>query len=79
MISMLMHAVFGLIVGLCAGWLLPGANSHGLIVTSLVGMAGGWLGGFIGKALGWYKEGDAAGFIMSVVGAMALFVVLRFL
>ena len=42
-------------------------------------MVGGWLGGFIGKALGWYKEGEAAGFLMSVVGAMALFVLLRFL
>jgi uncharacterized membrane protein YeaQ/YmgE (transglycosylase-associated protein family) len=79
MISMIGHAIFGLIVGLCAGWLLPGPNPRGLIVTALIGMAGGWLGGFLGKALGWYKEGEAAGFLMSVVGAMALFVLLRFI
>ena len=78
MISMLGHAVFGLIIGLVARFLLPGPQPKGLIVTALVGMAGGWLGGFIGKALGWYKEGEAAGFLMSVVGAMALYVLLRF-
>ena len=79
MISMIGHAVFGLIVGLVARFLLPGPQPHGIIVTALVGIAGGWLGGFIGKALGWYKEGEAAGFLMSVVGAMALYVLLRFI
>ena len=79
MISMLGHVVFGLIVGLCARFLLPGPQPRGLIVTALVGIVGGWLGGFIGKALGWYKEGEAAGFLMSVVGAMALYVLLRFI
>ena len=78
MISMLGHAIFGLIIGIVAGWLLPGSNGHGIIVTAVVGMAGGWLGGFLGKSLGWYKEGEPAGFLMSVVGAMALFVLLRF-
>ena len=79
MFSMIGHAIFGLIVGLVARWLLPGPTPHGLIATALVGIAGGWLGGFIGKALGWYKEGEAAGFLMSVVGAMALFVLWRFI
>ena len=79
MISMIGHAIFGLIVGIVAGWLLPGSVHHPWYITAIVGMAGGWLGGFIGKALGWYKEGEAAGFLMSVVGAMALFVLLRFL
>ena len=79
MISMLLHALFGLVIGIVAGWLLPGPNTHGIIVTALIGMAGGWLGGFIGKSLGWYKDGEAAGFLMSVVGAMAMFVLLRFI
>jgi uncharacterized membrane protein YeaQ/YmgE (transglycosylase-associated protein family) len=76
---MIGHAIFGLIVGLVARFLLPGPQPKGIIVTALVGIAGGWLGGFIGKALGWYKEGEAAGFLMSVVGAMALYVLLRFI
>lgn len=79
MFHMIGHAIFGLVIGIVARFLLPGKDPHGLIVTALVGMAGGWLGGFIGKALGWYKEGEAAGFLMSVVGAMALFLLLRFI
>lgn len=79
MITMLWHGLIGLLVGLCARFLLGGPNPRGLIVTALIGIAGGWLGGFIGKSLGWYREGEPAGFIMSVVGAMALFLVLRFI
>lgn len=78
MMHMLYQAVIGFIVGLIARALLPGADHYGLIVTSLVGIVGGWLGGQIGKWLGWYPDGHAAGFLMSVVGAMILLVVLRF-
>ena len=66
-----------LIVGLVARFLIPGPNPAGLIVTCLVGIAGGWLGGQIGRWFGWYKEGHPAGFLMSVVGAIILFLVLR--
>ena len=79
MLTMIGHAIFGLIVGYVARLLLPGPQPPSIIVTCLVGIAGGWLGGFIGKALGWYKEGEAAGFLMSVVGAMTLYVILRFI
>ena len=78
MISMIGHAIFGLIVGVVASYFVK-AGHHPWYINALVGMAGGWLGGFLGKALGWYREGEAAGFLMSVVGAMALFVLLRFL
>ena len=78
MIHMIGHAVFGLIVGLVAAWLLGGGHPSWLI-AALVGIGGGWLGGVIGSALGWYKQGEAAGFLMSVVGAMALYVGLHFL
>ena len=73
MMSMIGHAIFGLIVGLVARFLLPGRDPAGLIVTALLGLAGGWLGGWIGTQMGWYKEGSPAGFGMSVVGAMMLF------
>ena len=77
MLSMLGHAIFGLIVGLVARFLLPGRDPAGLIVTALLGMAGGWLGGWIGMQLGWYKEGSPVGFGMSVVGAMILLLAFR--
>ncbi len=79
MLHMLWHAVVGLIVGLVARAVLPGADHHGLIVTAIIGIAGGWIGGQIGRWLGWYKEGHPAGFLMSVVGAVILLVALRFL
>jgi uncharacterized membrane protein YeaQ/YmgE (transglycosylase-associated protein family) len=80
MFSMIGHAVFGLIVGVVAKLLLPGHDPGGLIVTALIGMVGGWLGGVLGRALGWYGEGHpAAGFVMSVIGAMALLLAYRFI
>jgi uncharacterized membrane protein YeaQ/YmgE (transglycosylase-associated protein family) len=77
MLSMIGHALFGLLVGIVAKFLLPGHDPGGLIVTALIGLVGGWLGGFIGRALGWYSEGHPAGFLMSVVGAMVLLVIYR--
>ncbi len=79
MLSMIGHALFGLVVGVVAKLLLPGHDPGGLIVTALIGMVGGWLGGVLGRALGWYGEGHPAGFVMSVVGAMVLLLVYRFL
>jgi uncharacterized membrane protein YeaQ/YmgE (transglycosylase-associated protein family) len=79
MLHMIGHAIFGLIVGLCARFLLPGVDSHGLIVTAIIGMLGGFVGGWIGRMLGWYKDGHPAGFVMSVVGAMALLLAYRYI
>jgi uncharacterized membrane protein YeaQ/YmgE (transglycosylase-associated protein family) len=79
MLSMIGHALFGLVVGIVAKFLLPGHDPGGLIVTALIGMVGGWLGGWLGRTLGWYREGHPAGFGMSVVGAMALLLAYRFL
>ena len=79
MMTMVGHALMGLLVGLVARFLLPGPNSGGLFLTLLLGIAGGWLGGLIGRLLGWYEEGNPAGFGMSVVGAMILLLLKRFL
>jgi uncharacterized membrane protein YeaQ/YmgE (transglycosylase-associated protein family) len=76
---MIGHALFGLLVGIVAKLLLPGRDPGGIIVTAIIGMVGGWLGGQIGRLLGWYDEGHPAGFVMSVVGAMVLLVAYRFI
>ncbi len=65
-------AVIGFIVGLVARAILPGTQSLGIILTAVLGIAGAFIAGFIGQALGWYAEGASAGFIASVVGAMVL-------
>ena len=77
MLHMIGHAIFGLIVGLVARFLMPGSTHMGLIMTAILGIAGGWLGGQIGKWVGWYKEGHPAGFLMSLVGALLLLAIYR--
>jgi uncharacterized membrane protein YeaQ/YmgE (transglycosylase-associated protein family) len=67
----------GLIVGAVAKLLMPGRDPGGFIVTILLGIAGAVVAGFIGQALGWYREGETAGFIASVIGAMILLGIYR--
>ena len=69
--------IFGLIVGALAKLVMPGRDPGGIIVTMLLGIAGAVLGGFVGRALGWYGEGEAAGFFMSLLGAILLLVIYR--
>jgi uncharacterized membrane protein YeaQ/YmgE (transglycosylase-associated protein family) len=69
--------VFGLIVGAVAKLLMPGRDPGGIIVTMLLGIAGAVLGGFVGRALGFYREGEAAGFLMALVGAVVLLALYR--
>ncbi len=69
--------IFGLIVGAIAKLLMPGRDPGGIIVTMALGIAGAVLGGFIGRALGWYGEQDAAGFLMSLAGAVLLLWIYR--
>ncbi|HEV8184400.1 MAG TPA: GlsB/YeaQ/YmgE family stress response membrane protein [Chthoniobacterales bacterium] len=71
--------IIGLIVGALAKFIMPGKDPGGIIVTILIGIAGALLAGFLGRALGWYTEGDAAGFIASVIGAILLLLIYRLL
>ena len=70
--------LFGLIVGALAKLVMPGRDPGGIIVTMLLGIAGAVIGGFIGRAMGLYGEGEAAGFIMSFLGAVVLLALYRF-
>ena len=69
--------VFGLIVGAIAKLLMPGRDPGGIIVTMVLGIVGALLGGFIGRALGFYTEGEPAGFIMALLGAIAVLLIYR--
>jgi uncharacterized membrane protein YeaQ/YmgE (transglycosylase-associated protein family) len=68
-------AIIGFIVGLVARALLPGDQKIGMIMTAVLGIAGSFIANYGGQALGWYKVGEGAGFIASVVGAIVLLVV----
>ena len=65
-------AIVGFVVGLIARAILPGTQSLGLILTAVLGIAGSFIAGFIGQALGWYSAGEGAGFIGSIIGAIVL-------
>ena len=69
--------LFGLIVGALAKLVMPGRDPGGIIVTMLLGIAGAVIGGFVGRAMGFYGPGEAAGFLMSFVGAVLLLVLYR--
>jgi uncharacterized membrane protein YeaQ/YmgE (transglycosylase-associated protein family) len=72
MTSLFVTLFVGLIVGALARWVMPGEQKMGWILTILLGVAGSVLASFLGQALGWYAQGQAAGWIMSVLGAVLL-------
>jgi uncharacterized membrane protein YeaQ/YmgE (transglycosylase-associated protein family) len=75
--AILWTILIGFLIGLVAKFLMPGKDPGGFIITILLGIAGSFLAGVIGRALGWYREGEPAGFIFSVVGAILLLILYR--
>ena len=71
--------VIGFVVGLLAKMLTPGRDPSGFFITSAIGIAGSFIATFGGQALGLYNPGEPAGFIGSVLGAIALLVVYHFI
>jgi uncharacterized membrane protein YeaQ/YmgE (transglycosylase-associated protein family) len=66
-------AIVGLIVGVIAKWISPGKDPGGFFVTMAIGIAGAFVARFIGSAVfGWYRDGDAPGWVMSIAGAVLL-------
>lgn len=64
--------IIGLVVGAIAKLIMPGKDPGGAIITILLGIAGSFIAGMLGRALGWYSAGDSAGFIASIIGALIL-------
>jgi uncharacterized membrane protein YeaQ/YmgE (transglycosylase-associated protein family) len=71
--------LFGLVVGIIAKLLTAGRDPGGFILTILLGIAGALIGGFVGRALGFYGPNQGAGFLMSVLGAIILLLLYRFI
>ena len=75
--AILSWILFGLVVGVIAKLLMPGRDPGGFIVTILLGIAGALIGGFVGRAMGFYAENEGAGWIMSILGAIILLALYR--
>ena len=77
MMNVIGWIVFGLIVGIIAKFLMPGRDPGGFIITTLLGIAGALVGGFLGGLLGLYGQGDPVGYIMAVLGSIVLLWIYR--
>lgn len=75
--DILVWIAFGLVVGVVAKFIMPGRDPGGIILTILLGIVGAMLGGWLGRTLGLYQTGEAAGFIMAVVGAVVVLALYR--
>ena len=71
--------IIGLVIGVVAKLLMPGRDPGGCIITMLIGVAGSFIASYLGQALNCYKSGEPAGFIASVLGAMLLLLLYRFI
>jgi uncharacterized membrane protein YeaQ/YmgE (transglycosylase-associated protein family) len=68
---------FGLVVGIIGKLLMPGRDPGGFIITTILGIVGALVGGFLGRVLGLYREGDPVGFVMAIIGSIILLALYR--
>jgi len=73
--SLLWTILVGFVVGVIAKLVHPGKENMGLIMTTVLGIAGSLLAGYVGQLIGWYQAGQGAGFIGSLVGAIVILVI----
>ena len=79
MISLLWECIIGLVVGAVAKLLMPGKDPGGIWITMALGILGSIVATYLGRVVGWYQEGQSAGFLMSVIGAIVLLTIYRFI
>jgi uncharacterized membrane protein YeaQ/YmgE (transglycosylase-associated protein family) len=75
--NILWAIIIGLIVGALAKLFMPGRDGGGFLMTIILGIAGSLLAGFIGRSMGLYRQGEGAGIIASILGAMLLLLIYR--
>jgi uncharacterized membrane protein YeaQ/YmgE (transglycosylase-associated protein family) len=78
MLHFLWICLIGLVSGALAKLIMPGKDPGGFIVTMLLGVAGSGVAAFLGRASGWYEPGQGVGILMSILGAVLLLAIYRF-
>jgi uncharacterized membrane protein YeaQ/YmgE (transglycosylase-associated protein family) len=73
--------IIGLVAGVIAKFIVPGSRAEpsGFVLTAILGIVGAMVATFLGRALGWYGPGQAAGLVGAVVGAIIVLVVWGFI
>lgn len=72
--SILWTIIIGFVAGVIAKFIMPGDNEPaGFILTTILGIVGAFVAGYLGQALGWYGPGEGAGLI-GVGAIIVLFV-----
>ena len=77
MLALIWEILIGLVVGALAKLIMPGKDGGGILITIIIGIAGSIGATQLGQMIGWYKQGESAGFIMSVLGAILILGVYR--
>ena len=77
MTTLLWTLLIGFLIGLVARFLMPGRDPAGFVITVLIGVAGSFIANSLGMAMGWYRNGETAGFIAGVLGALVLLIAYR--
>ena len=77
--GILVTIIIGFFVGLFARFLKPGDDQMGFIMTTLLGVAGAFVGGYLGQAFGIYRVGEPVGFFGSVIGAILVLLIVGLL
>ena len=75
--SILWFLLFGLVVGTLARFLVPGREPGGWVISMLIGVGGAIVGGYFGRVLGLYREGQPAGFVMALLAAISMVVLYK--
>jgi len=79
MLSLLWECIIGLVVGAVAKLVMPGKDPGGIWITMALGILGSIVATYLGRVIGWYKEGQSAGFLMSILGAVLLLAIYRWI
>ncbi len=69
--------LIGLLAGAIARAIMPGRDPGGCLITILLGIGGAVLAGFLGQQLGWYRQGEGAGFLAAIVGSVLILIIYR--
>lgn len=70
MTAVLGYVFFGFIVGVIARAVTPGDDSMGFVGTTVLGILGAALGGWLGRLMGLYQGGEGAGYLAATLGAV---------